>query len=113
DETVRASRAYAGACGDTARGPLEEEECRDACRSGWPSARGTRARRAMSTTEAGEATPQVFPAIVGLGSSAGGLDALRRFFNSAPSDSGMAFVLVQHLDPTHPSMIADLLGRAD
>ena len=54
---------------------------------------------------------QVPRAIVGLGSSAGGLDALRRFFNSMPSDSGMAFVLVQHLDPTHPSMIADLLGR--
>ena len=50
-------------------------------------------------------------AIVGLGSSAGGLDALRRFFNSMPSDSGMAFVLVQHLDPMHPSQIAALLGR--
>jgi two-component system CheB/CheR fusion protein len=54
---------------------------------------------------------QVPPAIVGLGSSAGGLDALRRFFNSMASDSGMAFVLVQHLDPTHPSLIAELLGR--
>jgi two-component system, chemotaxis family, CheB/CheR fusion protein len=65
----------------------------------------------MSTTDAEAACGHVPPAIVGLGSSAGGLDALRRFFNSMPSDSGLAFVLVQHLDPTHPSMIAELLGR--
>ena len=79
--------------------------------AGRARAAGTGARRAMSTTEAEEAAGQVPPAIVGLGSSAGGLDALRRFFNSMPSDSGMAFVLVQHLDPTHPSLIAELLGR--
>ncbi len=49
--------------------------------------------------------------IVGLGSSAGGLDALARFFGAMPSDSGMAFVLVQHLDPTHGSLMAELVGR--
>ncbi len=65
----------------------------------------------MSARGAQGAPGQVTPAIVGLGSSAGGLDALKRFFNSMPSDSGMAFVLVQHLDPTHPSLIAELLGR--
>jgi two-component system CheB/CheR fusion protein len=51
------------------------------------------------------------PAIVGLGSSAGGLDALTRFFSAMPSDSGMAFVIVAHLDPTHGSLMAELLGR--
>ncbi|MEE4376465.1 MAG: chemotaxis protein CheB [Candidatus Competibacteraceae bacterium] len=51
-----------------------------------------------------------FP-IVGLGASAGGLDALKKFFSAMPADSGMAFVVVQHLDPTHESMMADLLTR--
>src|SRR4029453_466834 len=79
--------------------------------AGRSGAAGTGARGAMSPADREAAGRQVPRAIVGLGSSAGGLDALRRFFHSMPSDSGMAFVLVQHLDPTHPSMIADLLGR--
>src|SRR5438094_807447 len=53
----------------------------------------------------------VLRAIVGLGSSAGGLDALTKFFSALPSTSGMAFVLVQHLDPTHGSFMAELVGR--
>ena len=52
----------------------------------------------------------LFP-IVGIGASAGGLDAFKRFFTSMPADSGMAFVLVQHLDPNHDSLTADLLAR--
>jgi two-component system, chemotaxis family, CheB/CheR fusion protein len=46
-----------------------------------------------------------------MGASAGGLDAFTRFFRALPPDSGMAFVLVQHLDPTHESLTAELLGR--
>jgi two-component system CheB/CheR fusion protein len=48
--------------------------------------------------------------IVGLGASAGGLEALSVFFDHTPLDSGMAFIIVQHLDPTHKSMLADLLS---
>lgn len=51
-----------------------------------------------------------FP-IVGIGASAGGLEAFGEFFTHMPSDSGMAFVLVQHLDPTHKSILGDLLKR--
>jgi two-component system, chemotaxis family, CheB/CheR fusion protein len=51
-----------------------------------------------------------FP-IVGLGASAGGLEAFRAFFSSMPADSGMAFILVQHLDPTHTSNMVELLRR--
>lgn len=51
-----------------------------------------------------------FP-IVGLGASAGGLDACRRFLGAMPADCGMAIVIVQHLDPDHESLMADLLGR--
>lgn len=49
--------------------------------------------------------------IVGIGASAGGLEALEEFFRRAPADSGMAFVVVQHLDPNHLSMLTDILQR--
>ena len=50
-----------------------------------------------------------FP-VVGIGASAGGLDACRKFVASLPAHTGMAFILVQHLDPTHESMMVDLLA---
>jgi two-component system, chemotaxis family, CheB/CheR fusion protein len=49
--------------------------------------------------------------IVGIGASAGGLDAIEKFLRQMPSDSGMGFVLVPHLDPKHKSMMGDLLKR--
>jgi len=52
------------------------------------------------------------PLIVGIGASAGGLEAFKNFFASTPADSGMAFVLVQHLSPDYKSMLADLLGKS-
>ena len=42
----------------------------------------------------------------------GGLDALQRFFGAIPSDSDMAFVVIQHLDPDHATLLPELLGRA-
>src|SRR5246127_5620552 len=50
-----------------------------------------------------------FP-VVGLGASAGGLDAARRLLAALPPGTGMAFILIQHLDPTHASMMVDLLA---
>ncbi len=47
--------------------------------------------------------------IVGIGASAGGLAAFKSFFTHMPADSGMAFVLVQHLDPQSPSLLVELL----
>jgi two-component system CheB/CheR fusion protein len=47
--------------------------------------------------------------VVGIGASAGGLAAFRSFFDNMPVDSGMAFVLVQHLDPDHKSLLVGLL----
>ncbi|MDT8384128.1 MAG: CheR family methyltransferase [Gammaproteobacteria bacterium] len=60
----------------------------------------------------GDAPPpgRSFP-IVGIGASAGGLDACKEFFEFLPADTGMAFVLVQHLDPHHKSMLTELLSR--
>ena len=48
--------------------------------------------------------------MVGLGASAGGLDAVSKLFDALPTGNGMAFILIQHLDPTHQSMMADLLA---
>jgi two-component system CheB/CheR fusion protein len=51
-----------------------------------------------------------FP-IVGIGASAGGLEALEQFFTNMPKDSGMAFVVIQHLDPDHTGILHELLQR--
>ena len=51
------------------------------------------------------------PPIVGLGASAGGLAALKAFFEAVPEDSGMAYVVVVHLTPTQPSMMPELLQK--
>lgn len=47
--------------------------------------------------------------VVGIGASAGGLAAFKTFFDNMPADTGMAFVLVQHLDPDHKSLLVELL----
>ena len=49
--------------------------------------------------------------VVGIGASAGGLEACTKLLGALPSDNGMAFILVQHLDPTNESMMADLLAH--
>jgi len=55
-------------------------------------------------------TRNAFP-IVGIGASAGGLEALELFLKHVPEGSGMAFVIVQHLDPTHKGIMVELLQR--
>ncbi len=49
--------------------------------------------------------------VVGMGGSAGGLEAFERFFSVTPPDTGMAFVVVQHLDPTRKGLMPELLQR--
>jgi len=50
--------------------------------------------------------------IVGLGASAGGLEPLEQFLAHVPVPSGLAYIVVQHLDPTHKAMLTELLQRA-
>lgn len=57
-----------------------------------------------------EATHTPFP-IVGIGASAGGLEAFIQLLTHLPSTTGMAYVFVQHLDPSHESLLSDLLAR--
>ncbi|MDQ1238790.1 MAG: two-component system, chemotaxis family, CheB/CheR fusion protein [Thermodesulfobacteriota bacterium] len=49
--------------------------------------------------------------VVGIGASAGGLEAFEQFFTHMPPDAGMAFVLIQHLDPSHKSILSELIRR--
>lgn len=49
--------------------------------------------------------------IVGVGASAGGLEAIESFFKEMPADSGVAFVVIQHLSPDHKSLMAELLSK--
>lgn len=75
-----------------------------------PSEKATpRAGAAESHAESQGAAP--FP-IVGVGASAGGLEAFTELLKHLPLDTGFAFVLVQHLDPQHESALTQLLSRA-
>jgi two-component system CheB/CheR fusion protein len=59
----------------------------------------------------GQAGDRSFP-IVALGSSAGGLEANEAFFKNMPSDTGMAFVIITHLEPHHPSLLAEIISKS-
>ena len=76
---------------------MSEPEGRSAAgRQAGGDRKGTAARRATCP-------------VVGIGASAGGLEAFKAFLSSAPVDSGLAYVLVQHLAPDHRSLLAELL----
>jgi two-component system CheB/CheR fusion protein len=69
------------------------------------------AAEAGSATRAARTEPAFNGFVVGIGASAGGLDALERFFTALAPDTGAAFVIVQHLSPDHKSMMDNLLAR--
>ncbi|MFT5382750.1 MAG: two-component system CheB/CheR fusion protein [Saprospiraceae bacterium] len=79
-----------------------------------------KAKKAISNTEDSTPLPQqtknikslnlLFP-VVGIGASVGGLDAFKKLLKAIHEDSGMAYVLVQHLDPAHESMLPELLQK--
>lgn len=51
------------------------------------------------------------PVFVGIGASAGALETLQRFFSLVPTDGGIVYIVVQHLERHHPSVLADILGK--
>ncbi len=63
------------------------------------------------TTEASETKPKRVCPVVGIGASAGGIEALISLFDEMPSDSGIAFIIVMHLDPTRDIGLAHVLGQ--
>jgi chemotaxis methyl-accepting protein methylase/signal transduction histidine kinase/PAS domain-containing protein len=79
-----------------------------------PVARVARRSAGRSKTAGSGTTPTAggrLP-IVGLGASAGGLEALRTFFGAMPPKTGLSFVVVVHLDPTHESLMPELLAKS-
>src|SRR5437773_11733299 len=67
--------------------------------------------RAKAPRKNGPVEGAPFP-IVGIGASAGGLEAFTKLLQKLPGDTGMALVLIQHLDPKHESILTSLLARA-
>ncbi len=49
--------------------------------------------------------------VVCIGASAGGIEAMKEFFATMPADSGLAFVVIQHLEPNHESRMPDILSQ--
>jgi two-component system, chemotaxis family, CheB/CheR fusion protein len=78
----------------------------------------TVSRRARAESDAnaeraeGQQVGNGLVAVVGVGASAGGLEAFKQFLKRLPVDTGMAFVLITHLDPKHESILPELLARA-
>jgi two-component system CheB/CheR fusion protein len=68
-------------------------------------------KKSVSKKDHKSSTREVSFPIIGIGASAGGLEAFELFFKTIPVDSGMAFVLVPHLDPSHASMLSEILQR--
>jgi two-component system CheB/CheR fusion protein len=75
-----------------------------------PAHRQKRSANVARTVTLGSPASVSFP-IVGIGASAGGLEALERFLSHVPKNSGIAFVIVQHLDPTREGIMPELLQR--
>ncbi|MBN2438779.1 MAG: PAS domain-containing protein [Deltaproteobacteria bacterium] len=75
-----------------------------------PEERGTKRDKLFSEDAEPRQKSLLFP-IVGIGASAGGLEALEQFLSHVPENSGAAFVIVQHLDPTHKGILHELLQR--
>lgn len=86
----------------TAQEPKEEET--------GPQAKSPGVSELPGESAAGETEATDFP-IVGVGASAGGLEAFTQLLERLPANTGMAFVLIQHLDPTHESQLTDILSR--
>lgn len=61
--------------------------------------------------QAPKAAQQQPPLIIGIGASAGGLEALQQFFDCMPGNSGLSFVVIQHLSPDYKSLMADILSK--
>ena len=72
---------------------------------------GTDVSAATGRAPPAEAASDRFP-VVGIGASAGGLEALQEFFGNMPADTGMGFVVVTHQHPGHVSMLPALLARS-
>ena len=75
------------------------------------AARKANTQRAKASAREAAKPPAPFP-IIGIGASAGGIAALQTFFPEVPADSGFAYVVIQHLDAEHESVLASIIQRS-
>jgi two-component system CheB/CheR fusion protein len=92
----------------TRRGTAEGK--RPATQIARKSSNSTRKRTKQPDTTTPASPPSPFP-IVGVGASAGGLEAFSQLLENLPPDTGLAFVFIQHLDPGHASLLGALITR--
>src|SRR3954462_10719080 len=52
-----------------------------------------------------------FSYVIGIGASAGGLEAINEFIENTPTNTGFTFIIIQHLSPDHKSLMVELLGK--
>ncbi len=76
-----------------------------------PAAGATSSTPAVTEPGTAKAASSEVPFVVGIGGSAGSLEALGQFFHNLPADTGLAYILVTHLDPTHKGVMPELIQR--
>jgi two-component system, chemotaxis family, CheB/CheR fusion protein len=99
--------------GEPPRAPTSRKKARSRLPRGTPQPAKPPAAKAVAgrvPSTKSKRKPAEFP-IVAIGASAGGLDALKKFLTAMPADSGLALVLIPHLDPTHESLMVELLAK--
>lgn len=84
---------------------------RPASKQKVPATAPATAKKVAKPRAEAKLTSAVRPYLVGIGASAGGLEALSALIAALPTDLGISYVVLQHLSPTHRSMMAQLLGR--
>jgi two-component system CheB/CheR fusion protein len=92
-------------------GPGKNKTLTSTPASNEPEQSGISISSAPDTAESRNLESRLDFPIVGLGASAGGLDAFKRFFAAMPDKSGIGFVLIPHLDPNHKSLMVELIAR--
>src|SRR5437868_4666090 len=75
-----------------------------------PKANRSRDSKGVTAYSGGAITDKTFP-VVGIGASAGGVEPFKRLLADLPLETGMAFVLVQHLDPKHESLSLEVFSK--
>jgi len=101
-----------GRSGESYRGETEMSQDSNNVQNEDEKSTGDLSDDSVSNVESGSRGRKTRFPIVGIGASAGGLEALDIFLSHVPDESGMAFVIVQHLDPTHKGIMPELLQRA-
>lgn len=105
---VKENRSVRKKSTDSKSGPSRSKPLRG--RDARKETRATEQSIEHTTGRAAPAIPREFP-VVGIGASAGGLEALEDLLRHMPADTGMAFVVVTHQHPGHTSLLAELLGK--